>query len=111
MLEGRFAFVGHIRKAGRTDRWQRDGWCAVVLHAALKLPGESGDHDPSMPDEEIGAGDGVYLPYSWPYHELALIEVFGFSKRYGSLPVSIHLHTPEMMTIQLPRELVVAYSH
>lgn len=73
-----------------------------VLFASL------GDYDPSMLDEEISAGDGVYLQYSWPDHELAFIEVFGFSKRYGSLPVNIRLDTPEMMTIQLPRELVVA---
>lgn len=73
-----------------------------VLFASLD------DFDPSMMDEEIDAGDGVYLQYSWPDHKLAFIEVFGFSKRYGSLPVNLHLRTPEAMMIQLPRELVIA---
>ncbi len=74
----------------------------VVLFALL------GDFDSSMIDEEIDAEGGVYLQYSWPDYKLAFIEVFGFSKRYGSLPVNLHLRTPEVMMIHLPRELVVA---
>ena len=72
------------------------------------LYASSGDYDPATLDEEVDAGNGVYLQYSWPGHEPAFLEIFGFSKRYGSLPTDIRLELPESMTIALPKELAIA---
>ena len=73
-----------------------------VLFASL------GDYDPTMLDEELDAGNGVYLQYAWPSKALAFIEVFGFARRFGKLPTTICIDSPEAMRINLPRELVSA---
>lgn len=69
-----------------------------VLYVSL------GDYDPTLIDEEIDTGDGVFLQYSWPDHELAFIEVLGFAKRFGPLPATINLSEPEAMVFRVPRE-------
>ena len=59
-----------------------------------------GPYDLTCLDHEEELDGGVFLQYAWPGGELAGMEVWGFSKRYGSLPVTFDLgnlvvHVPE----------------
>ena len=59
-----------------------------------------GPYDLTCLDREEELDNGVFLQYAWPSGDLAGMEVWGFSRRYGSLPVTIHVadmdvHIPE----------------
>lgn len=63
-----------------------------------------GHYDLSCIDREEYAGDGVYLQYAWPNGELASMEVWHFSERYGKLPATISIHSPEDLEVHVPEE-------
>lgn len=63
-----------------------------------------GDHDPSLIDREECVADGVYLQYSWPHGEPAFMEIWKFSKRYGSLPITLHICGDEELEVYVPEE-------
>lgn len=62
-----------------------------------------GPYDLTCLDHEDELADGVYLQYSWPGGELAGMEVWKFSRRYGSLPVTLLLHGDEDLEIVIPK--------
>lgn len=61
-----------------------------------------GPYDLTCLDHEDELADGVYLQYSWPDGELAGMEVWKFSRRYGSLPVTLLLHGDEDLEVVIP---------
>ena len=61
-----------------------------------------GDYDPTLIDRETNGEDGVYLQYSWPDGMPAFMEIWKFSKRYGSLPITLHYCDGEEFEISIP---------
>lgn len=67
-----------------------------ILFASL------GMHDLTCLDHEDELDGGVFLQYAWPSRELAGIEVWDFSKRYGSLPTTLHIRGTREFDIFIP---------
>lgn len=63
-----------------------------------------GPYDLTCLDHEDELDGGVYLQYAWPNCELAGMEIWKFSKRYGSLPVTIRVHGEEDYEFVIPSE-------
>jgi hypothetical protein len=65
-----------------------------------------GTHDSTLIDHEDSLSDGVYVQYSWPDVELAFMEIWKYSKRYGSLPITVDIGDDVLVVI--PNILVTA---
>jgi len=63
-----------------------------------------GPYDLTCLDHEDELDGGVYLQYAWPSCELAGMEVWKFSKRYGSLPTTIRVRGEEDYEFVIPAE-------
>lgn len=73
-------------------------------HASDTLFVSFGPYDLTCLDHEDELDGGVYLQYSWPDCELAGMEVWQFSKRYGSLPVTIRVQGEDDYEFVIPAE-------
>lgn len=61
-----------------------------------------GPYDLTCLDHEDELDGGVFLQYAWPSGDLAGMEVWGFSKHYGSLPATIRVAGEEDYEFVIP---------
>ncbi len=63
-----------------------------------------GDYDPMLIDSEEEIAPDVYLQYAWPSGDPAFMEVWHFSRHFGSFPAPVVVEIPNGILVEISED-------